>query len=187
MIPNVLSAFIDHPDAFIFHFIFRIENLKAFRGIKGNTVIFDTQNNIILFVNDADIDRVRFFILFESMFNHIRGHFLKEEPGKISGASVNSVRITEIDHLLGNDHYLIKIFHADIDAFIFTDAEIIRDHHEFFHIPGELFAYVPGISNDRDRADNAVEDISDINAIHFQNRYQQSRETGSAHHTIKKG
>ena len=117
-------------------------------------------------VNDTNINRMGFFILSESMHNNIGSHFLEEKPGKIPPPAINSMRSTEIDHLLGNIHHFGKIPDADIDAVFFADAEIIRDHHEFFHIPGKLPANDPGISDDRDHTDNAIKNISDINAIH---------------------
>ena len=96
LVLNVLGQRKHHADADVFGNILRIHDLSALRGIEGNAVILDPQDQALIFVGDPKISRMALVILPETVGNDVSGHFLHHQGGEITSAIIDTFFLAEV-------------------------------------------------------------------------------------------
>lgn len=80
-------------------------------GSKGDAIVLDAQDEVVVFMHDANIDAVLLVICCESVVHHIACHLLEAEPREERAAGIDTPALAEGPHLLGDGDAFVDAAH----------------------------------------------------------------------------
>ena len=159
LVANSLCNLIDHLNTDVLASFTRFHDPDTRGWIEGFAVIPQPQNNFIILMDNTDIHHVLFAVLGETVQNHISSHLLHTKTGKGAPACVDTVFCTEGANLPGNVDHFIHTSHADINPFISTHTDPVRNCQQIFHVPRTAFQFYPCSDENCDSTNDSVQNV----------------------------